>query len=80
MSLTGRNSKLARLVEEAISNQSKVEVELCSGEVLYGSIKSYELSPVQFFVVLNIEKNVVVINFREVVRMRLEPENISERT
>jgi sRNA-binding regulator protein Hfq len=70
--LTGRQSKLAKLLEAAIREQLVVEVELANGEVLYGTVHGYEFSAHQFIVTVETPKNMVVVNFHYVVKMRVQ--------
>jgi sRNA-binding regulator protein Hfq len=70
--LTGRQSKLAKLLEIAIREQLVVEVELANGEILYGTVHGYEFSTHQFIVTIETPKNMVVVNFRYAVKMRVQ--------
>jgi hypothetical protein len=70
--LTGRQSKLAKLMETAIREQLVVEVELANGEVIYGTIHAYEFSPHQFILAITTTTNMIVVNFNEAVKMRLQ--------
>lgn len=72
--LTGRQSKLAKLMEKAIRERLEVEVELANGEVIYGTVHSYEFSPSQFILAIETPKNMVVINFNRAVKMRVQHE------
>ncbi len=77
MYLTGRQSKLAKLMEDAIREQRDVEVEMVNGEVHYGKIDGYELSANHFIVTLKKRNNMLVINFQHVIRIRLKRETQS---
>jgi len=72
--LTGRQSKLARLLENAIRDQLQVEIELFNGEVVYGTIVSYELSAKHLYITCAASKNTVVINFDYTVKIRFQTE------
>jgi len=78
MSLTGKNSKLARMFEDCIREKTDVEIELSNHEVLVGRVTGYELSPQQCILTL-IEKgcNQHVINFGQVIDMRIPLRSVS---
>jgi hypothetical protein len=59
-------------LETAIREQLVVEVELANGEVIYGTVHGYEFSPSQFILTVETPENMVVINFNEAVKMRLQ--------
>jgi len=69
---TGRQSKLAKLMERAIRDHLEVEVELSNKQVIYGQVHSYEFSPSQLIITIATPKNMVVINFREAIKMRIQ--------
>lgn len=72
---TGKNSKLARLIEEAIRTQCPVEVDLANRETIYGTIDCYELSSQQFFIVIKTDKGTQILNNRFMLKMRMPKTN-----
>jgi len=70
--LTGRQSKLAALIEDVIRKQLEVEIVFSNGDVVYGKIHGYELSPNHFLLTVKASKTVTVVNFRYVVKMRVQ--------
>jgi len=77
LSITGKKSKLAWLFEDCIREQTDVEIELINKEIVMGTIKAYELSTSQCFVVVADQKNRFVINFNRAIRMRVPNKSLS---
>jgi hypothetical protein len=70
--LTGRQSKLAKLLEDLIFKQTLVEIEFFNGNVIYGTVVSYELSPEHLILTVKGSPNTYIVNFRHVVDIRVK--------
>ena len=71
VSLTGRQSKLARMFEDCIRDRTDIEIELSNRVVLVGQLLGYELSSQQCIIILAEHSNRHVINFGQVIDMRI---------
>ncbi|MEM1552161.1 MAG: hypothetical protein QW734_05545 [Candidatus Bathyarchaeia archaeon] len=69
--LTGRQSKLASLLELLIREQLPVELVLENGEAIYGTLTNYEFSPEQLILTVK-GSSVYVVNFRHVLWVRVK--------
>jgi len=69
--LTGRQSKLAKLLEKLIFEQILVEIEFFNGNVVYGTVVSYELSSEHLILTVKGSPNTYIVNFKYIVNIRV---------
>lgn len=69
--ITGRQSKLAKNLEQAIMSGKEVEVELENREVVNGKIRNYEFTANHLFLTIETQHNIRIINFAKAIELRI---------
>lgn len=69
--ITGRQSKLAKNLEQVIMSGKEVEVELENREVINGKIRNYEFTANHLFLTIETENNIRIVNFAKAIELRI---------